>query len=189
MSIRKITLIGNPILRKKAILVDRFNTLSLKSLVQDLKDTMIRGEGIGLAAPQIGVSLRVFVYILLDKHNKNKFTVEHIINPELTFEDDEKIDSSEGCLSIPDIRCTLCRYNKTVAKGYNMYGEKIIVKGTDLLSRCLQHETDHLNGILFIDKLDRKQRLEVLKIIRESQWYGDDALDIRESPHPKSRLS
>ena len=136
----------------------------LRVLVKDLTETMLDAPGAGLAAPQIGVGLRVFTYDVDDE-------VGHLINPTLDLSDEEQ-DGEEGCLSFPGLAYDTKRAWRVVAKGFNMHGEPVTIEGTDLLARCVQHETDHLDGILFIDRLDAKTRKVAMKAIREAEW-GD----------------
>jgi peptide deformylase len=97
-------------------------------------------------------------------------------------------EGEEGCLSFPDLTYETPRALRAVAKGFNMYGEPIIIEGTELLARCLQHETDHLDGVLFIDRMESEQRKLAMKEIRESEWFGLASADgnsptIKVSPH------
>jgi peptide deformylase len=176
VSVRAIRLIGDPILRTKAEPVTTFDK-ELRTLVKDLTDTMRDAPGSGLAAPQLGVSLRVFTYDVDDQ-------VGHLINPVLGPFSEEMMEGDEGCLSIPELFFELKRPERVVAVGQNMYGDPVTIEGTGFLSRALQHETDHLDGILFIDKLDQRTKKAALKAIREAEWNGEAAPTIRESPHP-----
>src|SRR5690606_3983056 len=101
-----------------------------------LTDTMLEAPGAGLAAPQIGVSLRVFTYNV-------DGVVGHLINPELELSEEEQLDL-EGCLSLPGLEYDCWRALRVVAKGLNMYGDPVVIEGSDLLARAIQHETDHL---------------------------------------------
>jgi peptide deformylase len=157
----------------------------LRTLVADLIETMQDAPGAGLAAPQIGVSLRVFVWDVDDE-------VGHLINPTLDLSE-ELQDGEEGCLSFPDLRYNTPRALRAVAKGFNMHGDPVLVEGTEFLARALQHETDHLNGILFIDKLTEEDRKLAMKEIRESEWFGTasnsgSAPTIKVSPHATNGL-
>lgn len=136
----------------------------LRLLVKDLTETMLDAPGAGLAAPQIGVPLRVFVWDV-------DGTLGHLINPSLDLSA-EMQDGDEGCLSFPDMVYQTPRALRAVAKGFNMHGEPIMVEGSELLARALQHETDHLDGILFIDRLSNEDRKLAMKEIRESEWFG-----------------
>ena len=135
--------------------------------------------GQGLAAPQIGVSLRVFTFHVGDDEGESG----HLINPVLALDGDEEEDE-EGCLSLPGIQFLTPRAPRVVAKGFDMHGEPVTLEGTGHLARCVQHETDHLDGVLFIDRLDPAQRKLAMKEVRAAEWFGDPVPVIRESPHP-----
>ena len=163
MSIQPIRLFGDPVLTTPASPVIDFDK-ELRTLVKDLTETMLEAPGAGLAAPQIGVPLRVFVWDIDD-------ALGHLINPTLDL-GDEMQEGEEGCLSFPALSYETPRAFRAVAKGFNIHGEPITVEGTELLARALQHETDHLNGILFIDRLSEEDRKLAMKEIRESDWFG-----------------
>jgi peptide deformylase len=112
----------------------------------------------------------------------------HLINPVLDLSGDAEEDD-EGCLSLPGLQFPTPRAPRVIAKGLNMHGEPIMIEGTELLARCVQHETDHLDGILFIDRMDKKQRKLAMKAIREAEWYGDPIPEIKVSPHSIQRIS
>lgn len=181
MAIQPIRLFGDPVLRTPAAPVTDFDK-ELRTLVQDLAETMTEAGGVGLAAPQIGVSLRVFSY--LDDDGEPG----HLVNPDLTLSEEEQ-DGDEGCLSIPGLAFPCIRAYGVVAKGFTMYGDPVVIEGTELLARCIQHETDHLDGILFVDRLDREQRKLAMKAIREAEWSGLGSLEVRVSPHPTGGLA
>ena len=173
MAVRPIRLFGDPVLRTPAEPVVDFDK-ELRTLVDDLFETMLDAPGRGLAAPQIGVGLRVFTYhVDADEHG-------HLINPTLSFPDDEEQLGEEGCLSIPGLSWDCRRHRNVVARGFDVHGEPVTVTGSDLLARCVQHETDHLDGILFVDRLDPETRRRALSEIREAPWAGT----VRRSPHP-----
>jgi peptide deformylase len=178
--LKPIRLFGDPVLRTKAEPVTDFD-LELRNLVRDLTETMMDAPGVGLAAPQIGVSLRVFSYHVDDEPG-------HLINPELAL-DGEPEEDDEGCLSLPGLQFPTPRAPRVVAKGFNMYGDPVTLEGSELLARCVQHETDHLDGILFIDRLDKKQRKLAMKAIREAEWNGEPAPQVKLSPHSIQRIS
>ena len=163
MSIQPIRFFGDPVLTTPALEVIDFDK-ELRTLVADLTETMLEAPGAGLAAPQIGVGLRVFVWDVDD-------ALGHLINPTLELST-EMQEGEEGCLSFPALSYETPRAFRAVAKGFNMYGEPMTVEGTELLARCLQHETDHLNGIVFIDRLSKEDRKLAMKEIRESEWFG-----------------
>lgn len=174
ISIKPIRLFGDPVLRTRADPVRDFDA-ELRKLVKDLTETMQDAPGVGLAAPQIGVSLRVFTYYVDDQ-------LGHVVNPSLDLSPEEETDE-EGCLSFPGLVYPTVRAHGVVAKGFNMHGEPITLEGTGQLARCVQHETDHLDGVLFIDRLDQAQRKLAMKEIREAEWWGEAALQVKISPH------
>jgi peptide deformylase len=178
--LRDIRLFGDPVLRTPAEPVADFG-LELRNLVKDLTETMIDAPGVGLAAPQIGVSLRVFTYHVDDEPG-------HLVNPVLTLEGEAEEDD-EGCLSLPGLQFLTPRAPRVIAAGFNMYGDPVTVEGTELLARCVQHETDHLDGILFIDRLDKKERKLAMKAIREAEWSGMPVPEVKVSPHSTQRIS
>ena len=174
MAIRPIRLFGDPILRRRATEVTDFDK-ELRTLVTDLTDTMLDAPGAGLAAPQIGIGLRVFTWYVEDE-------VGHLVNPTLELSDEIQ-DGLEGCLSLPELTYECKRAMSVVARGFDMYGEPVTIDGSELLARAIQHETDHLDGILFIDKLDTDARKAAMKEIRESDWFGAERPTLRVSPH------
>jgi peptide deformylase len=163
MSIKEIRHFGDPVLVTPASEVIDFDK-ELRKLVKDLTETMLDAPGAGLAAPQIGVPLRVFVWDVDE-------AIGHLINPTLDLSE-EMQEGDEGCLSFPDLVYPTPRAFRAVAKGFNMHGDPVTIEGTELLARALQHETDHLNGILFIDRLSEEDRKIAMKEIRESDWFG-----------------
>ena len=175
MSIRPIRLFGDPVLRTPADPVTTFDA-ELRKLVKDLTDTMMDAPGVGLAAPQIGVGLRVFTYFVDD-------VVGHLINPSLQLSEATELDD-EGCLSFPGLAYPTNRDFGVVAMGFDMHGEPVTLEGTGQLARCVQHETDHLDGVLFIDRLDSAQRKLAMKEIRASEWWGEPVPLVKVSPHP-----
>jgi peptide deformylase len=174
VAVKPIRLFGDPVLRTPAEPVTDFDK-QIRKLVKDLEDTMMEVPGAGLAAPQIGISLRVFTYYV-------DGVLGHLINPNLDLSDDLQ-DGEEGCLSFPGIYYDTPRAFRAVAKGFDRYGEEVTIEGTELLARALQHETDHLDGVLFIDRMDREQRKLALKAIREAEWAGQAPPEVRSSPH------
>jgi peptide deformylase len=174
VSIQNIRLFGDPVLRTPAEPVVDFDR-ELRQLVKDLTDTMMDAPGAGLAAPQIGVGLRVFTYWIDGE-------LGHLVNPSLDLSEDLQ-DGDEGCLSFPGLTFPTPRSLRVVAKGQNQFGEPVLLEGSELMARCIQHETDHLDGILFIDRMDREQRKEAMRLIREAEWGGGSAPVVRASPH------
>lgn len=179
MAIQPIRLFGDPVLRSPAAPVTDFDK-ELRRLVEDLTDTMRDAPGAGLAAPQIGVGLRVFTWYVDAEPG-------HLVNPSLELSADEQ-DGPEGCLSLPDLTFDCRRAMSVVAKGFNMYGDPVVIEGSEMLARAIQHETDHLDGIIFIDRLDRETRRLAMKAIRESDWFGGAPGSVRISPHATNGL-
>jgi peptide deformylase len=177
VTLQRIRLFGDPVLRTPADPVVDFDK-ELRTLVADLAETMLDAPGVGLAAPQIGVGLRVFTYHVDDAQSG------HLVNPVLHFPSDEEQDGPEGCLSIPGLSFDCKRREHVVAHGQNMFGDPVTVEGTALLARCVQHETDHLDGVLFVDRLDVEARRAAMKAIREADWSQSGAPVIKVSPHP-----
>jgi peptide deformylase len=179
VSIQPIRLFGDPVLRTKASPVVDFDA-ELRRLVKDLTDTMLDAPGAGLAAPQIGVGLRVFTWYVDGE-------VGHLVNPDLTLSEEEQL-GPEGCLSIPDLTFDCRRAMSVVARGFDMHGEPVTIEGSELLARAIQHETDHLDGILFVERLDRETKRAAMKAIREAEWFGAPAPTFKVSPHPTRGL-
>jgi len=176
VTVQPIRLFGDPVLRTPAEPVVDFDK-ELRQLVDDLVDTMRDQGGAGLAAPQIGVGLRLFAFDVDD-------VVGHLINPVLDFPDEEEQDGPEGCLSIPGLYFDTRRRLNVVAKGFNSSGDPVQLVGTGLLSRCVQHETDHLDGVMFVDRLDRGARKEAMRAIRAAEWYDPTKPPlVKVSPH------
>lgn len=144
MAIYQIVKIGDPILRIKANRVTKFNA-SIEKLLTNMADTMYDAEGVGLAAPQIGVSKRVIVIDVGEG-------LLELINPELVGQEGEE-QAQEGCLSIPEIQGAVSRASWVKVRAQDRAGQEILIEGEGLLARALQHEMDHLEGVLFVDKV------------------------------------
>jgi peptide deformylase len=171
MAIRPIRLFGDPILLTQADTVTDFDR-SLRHLVRDVTETLRDAGGAGLAAPQIGVGLRVFAYDVGGERG-------YLVNPSLSFPDEEEQDGPEGCMSFPGLYYDVKRRQNTVARGFTDRGDPVQIVGSATLARCVQHETDHLDGILFIDRMDTATRKAAMRAIRAAPWSG-----LRVSPHP-----
>jgi peptide deformylase len=178
VTVLPVRLVGDPVLREPAKPVMDFDA-ELRTLVGDLRETLADRNGAGLAAPQLGVGLRVFVFA----PQLSEGGVDHLINPMLDFPDEEDQDGPEGCLSIPGLYLDTRRRMNVVATGFTSDGDPVQVVGGGLLARCIQHETDHLDGVLFIDRQRPEQRDRLLSTIRAAEWY--DGLDpkVKLSPH------
>jgi peptide deformylase len=170
-----VRLFGDPVLRTRAAEVVDFDR-ELRRLVTDLVDTMHAQGGVGIAAPQIGVGVRVFAF---DVHEKSG----HLVNPVFDVVGEDEQIATEGCLSIPALRADCRRAMRVVARGFDMHGEPITLDGDGLLARCIQHEIDHLDGVLFIDRLDAASRREAMRQIRASQWFGAEPPVVKMNPH------
>ncbi|HEY3683682.1 MAG TPA: peptide deformylase [Streptosporangiaceae bacterium] len=152
LSIRRL---GDPVLRTPAEPVTVFDR-ELRRLVADMFEAMYEADGMGLAAPQVGVGLRLFVY---DSMNGRRGAVA---NPELVIDDATEVTDDEGCLSVPGVNYPLARATAATVRGQDAKGKPVEVKARGYLARCLQHETDHLDGIVYVDKLPKSLRREAM---------------------------
>lgn len=176
MSVTPIRLFGDPVLRTPCEPVTDFDR-ELARLVDDLTDTMLAANGAGLAAPQIGVGARVFTYHVDDQ-------IGHLVNPVVEYVSDEEQTDDEGCLSIPGLAFPCTRPLRARAAGFDMHGEPLVIEGERLLARAVLHEIDHLDGVLFVDRLDPATRKAAMRAIREAEWAGTPRPVIKVSPHP-----
>lgn len=168
MTIREIRLFGDPVLTSRAVEVTEFDD-SLATLINDMLETMDDAGGVGLAANQIGVLRRVFVF---DCSHTEDGLRGHIINPTWEPVTEETQTGPEGCLSIPDIRADVTRYNSVKLTGVDLNGNSVTIMASGLMARCIQHETDHLDGQLFIRKLEPSDRKTAMAHIRNSEWFN-----------------
>ncbi|MCE7081849.1 peptide deformylase [Streptomyces sp. ST2-7A] len=165
---RPITVVGNPVLHRECREVTAFDE-SLAALVDDMFASQRAAEGVGLAANQIGVDLKVFVYDCADDEGVRHVGV--VCNPVLEdLPADRRVldDNNEGCLSVPTAYAELARPDYAVVRGQDLEGNPIRVEGTGYFARCLQHETDHLYGRLYIDRLSKRERKSALKMMEEN---------------------
>jgi peptide deformylase len=174
MTVLPVRLFGDPVLTQPASPVTDFDR-ELHKLVRDLHDTLSAQQGAGLAAPQLGISRRVFVFDMGEHRG-------HLVNPTLRFPDEQEQDGPEGCLSMPGLYFDTKRRLNVVAKGYTMHGDPLQIVGAGELARCLQHETDHLDGVLFIDRMDATRRRAALREILAADWTTPPTVKV--SPHP-----
>ena len=170
MVVRRILLLGEKVLRIPGAEVEAFDD-ELRSLVADMLETMYYAEGIGLAAPQIGIALRVCVLDLRDEDDPEAGRWV-LVNPVVVESSDEKEKAPEGCLSIPEMEEVVTRAARVTVRGFDAEGQAIEVEADGLLSRALQHEIDHLDGTLFIDRLSTFKRRALLKKWKKSQKEG-----------------
>jgi peptide deformylase len=162
MTARAIRILGDPVLRTPCEPVTAFDA-ALRDLVTDLTDTLVDTDGrAAVAAPQIGVPLRVFVYRAGGQSG-------HLINPTLVVGDEQQ-NGDEGCLSLPGLYFPTPRAARVTAHGFDQDGAPIAVEGTGFLARALQHETDHLDGRLYVDRLRGDVRRQALRTIRAAPW-------------------
>jgi peptide deformylase len=173
MTVLPVRLFGDPVLTQPAAPVTDFDR-ELQKLVRDLHDTLSAQQGAGLAAPQLGISRRVFVFAMGDSRG-------HLVNPTLAFPDEDEQDGPEGCLSMPGLYFDTKRRLNVVAKGYTMHGDPLQIVGSGDLARCIQHETDHLDGVLFIDRMDPQRRRAALREILAADWTAPPTVKV--SPH------
>ena len=175
MTIRPICITGNPVLHTRALEVTTFDD-DLVQLVQDMYDTMDEAPGVGLAAPQIGVNLRVFVYDWDAEDGSEQRGV--VINPTLEISEIPQGEpdwetESEGCLSVPGERFPLKRADKAILKGVDLDQNPVHIEATGWFARIFQHEFDHLEGTLYVDRLIDEYKAEAQEIIEERGWGKD----------------
>jgi peptide deformylase len=162
VAIRPIRLLGDPVLRTVADPVTSFDA-ELRALVTDLMDTLVGVPGrAGVAAPQIGVSARVFSYQADGARG-------YVVNPTIEVAGEQQVDE-EGCLSLPDLSFPTGRAMHATVRGFDQHGEPIEVAGSGFLARALQHESDHLDGRLYVDTLRGEVRRQALRTIRAAEW-------------------
>ena len=159
MTIRPIRELGDPVLRTPADEVRAFDK-DLAALVRDLVETVDHPGRAGLAAPQIGVSARVFSYNI-------DGVIGHVVNPTITELSEETQDGDEGCLSVPGLWAPTVRAVHAVVDGFDVHGEPLRLEGSGLMARCLQHEVDHLDGKVFLDRLTGEARRSALRALRD----------------------
>jgi peptide deformylase len=160
----RITVVGEDVLHHPCAEITEFGTAELDALLDDMFHTMYVAEGVGLAANQVDVGIRLFVYDCTDEDGNRH--VGHILNPvldELPAADRHLDEAGEGCLSVPGPHKDLARPDHAIARGVDKNGNPVVIEGTGYFARCLQHETDHLNGYLYIDRLSKRDRKDALK--------------------------
>jgi peptide deformylase len=155
MSILKVARMGHPVLRAKARRLDKSEIKSaiIQKLIDDMMHTMAEYHGVGLAAPQVHEGLRLFVAALDDGEGDEEGEPLAIINPEITVVGTDVVEDWEGCLSIPDVRGRVPRAREIQVRAYDRTGDRIELRAHDFSARVIQHETDHLDGVLFFDRM------------------------------------
>ncbi|MER6188127.1 peptide deformylase [Streptomyces sp. NPDC001652] len=169
-SVRRVTVVGEEVLSRPCREVTEFGTPQLSALIDDLFLTMYVADGAGLAANQVGVDLRLFVYDCPDDYGIRH--VGHIINPVLDLPDPgsrQLIDDFEGCLSVPGAAMAVPRTDRAIARGSDKDGNPLVIEGTGYFARCLQHETDHLVGHTYLDRLSKRDRKDALRQMEDRQ--------------------
>jgi peptide deformylase len=172
MAVHPIRIVGDPVLHQPVRKIETFDD-ELRTLVEDMFDTMAAAHGVGLAANQIGIDLRVFVYDCPDDEGVRHRGV--IVNPILeTSERPETMpdpdDDLEGCLSVPGESFPTGRADWAKVTGQDLDGETIEVEGTGYFARCLQHETDHLDGLLYLNRLVGRYNKESKRMLKHNGW-------------------
>ncbi|NIJ11204.1 peptide deformylase [Saccharomonospora amisosensis] len=163
MAMRELRYFGDPVLKAVAEPVTRFDD-STKRLVDDLLDTVNAPGRAGLAAPQIGVSLRAFSYNVEGSRG-------YVLNPRIVELSEETHEITEGCLSVPQLWFPTVRAKRAVVRGVDLRNEPITVSGEGVMAQCLQHETDHLDGMLYLDRLTTEHRRDAMRQARQRDWF------------------
>ena len=163
MTVREIRLFGDPVLKTVSEPITQFDDKA-KALIEDLIDTTKVPGRAGVAAPQIGVNLRAFSYNVEGK-------VGYLINPELVELSGEVVLVDEGCLSVPGLWHKTPRYQHAVAEGFDVDGNAVRLSGSGLMAQALQHECDHLDGLLYIDRLEPEERKLAMRALRATDWF------------------
>lgn len=166
MAVRDIRLFGDPILKTVCAPIGEI-TDAVALLIVDLEQTTALKGRAGVAANQIGVSLRAFAYHV-------EGVVGHLINPEIIKLEGEKVQLDEGCLSLPEIWSKTPRYSKVLIKGQLVSGEKVEIAAEGLLAQVFQHEVDHLDGLVYLDRLEAPERKVCMAALRETTWFMRD---------------
>ena len=175
MSILKVARMGHPVLRDRAEALDKsaFRNPLLQKLIDDMIETMHEYHGVGLAAPQVHEGVRLFVALLAEEPDP-KTAVTVIVNPEIVPAGDEKEEGWEGCLSIPDIRGMVPRYTNITLKALDRDGRPFELKLKNFAARVAQHEADHLDGVLFFDRMRSMESLTYLEEFSRYHSKDDD---------------
>ncbi|MEO0026747.1 MAG: hypothetical protein RL716_78 [Actinomycetota bacterium] len=163
MAVREIRLFGDPVLKTVSDPVQVFDD-KIKALIADLVETTQLPGRAGVAAPQIGVNIRAFSYNVNGK-------VGYLINPEITELSGEKILVDEGCLSLPGLWHKTPRFQFARAVGIDLDGNKVELSGSGLMAQALQHECDHLDGLVYLDRLEPEERRSAMKNLRATDWF------------------
>jgi peptide deformylase len=167
MGIRKIVTLPDPVLRKKARKITDFGP-EIQALIDDMVETMREAPGVGLAAPQVGISSRLIVVEYGDEEDEEAPKKLYVVlNPEIVRTDTEVVSGVEGCLSIPELVGNVERFESVTVRGFNRRGQPLKIKAKGWLARIFQHEIDHLEGVLFVDRTE-----EIWKVEQETAQVG-----------------
>lgn len=168
MSLRELRIYGDPVLGSRAEEISKFDA-GLRALASDMLETMDKAGGVGLAANQVGILKRIFVY---DCSHTQSGLRGALVNPVWTPVGEQQQTGPEGCLSIPGISAETTRFNQVFVTGQDIEGRPVSMVASGLMARCIQHETDHLDGVLFLQRLEAPVRKEAMRTIRESEWFN-----------------
>ncbi|MFP1629430.1 peptide deformylase [Streptomyces sp. 5K101] len=171
--VRPMSLLGDPVLHAPCEPVTDFGA-DLARLVEDMFATMYAAQGVGLAANQVGVPLRVFVYDCPDDEDVRH--LGHVVNPRLVAADGVTVRSPEGCLSLPGLEAGTERFDRAVVEGVTLDGEPVRVEGTGFFARCLQHECDHVDGLVYVDRLTPWRRGRLARAARKARWSSPEGV-------------
>ena len=166
MAVREIRLFGDPVLKTVTEPILEISE-SVKSLISDLEQTSAIAGRAGVAANQIGVNLRAFAYHV-------DGVVGHLINPEILEKSGELVELDEGCLSLPEIWSKTPRYTKVTIRGQTVTGEVLEIQAEGLLAQVFQHEVDHLDGLVYLDRLNAQERKVCMEALRQTSWFMRD---------------
>lgn len=165
--VRTMSLLGDPVLRTACAEVTEFGP-GLDRLVEDMFATMYAARGVGLAANQIGVAQRVFVYDCPDDEDVRH--VGHVVNPRLTAADGGEFLGPEGCLSLPGLEAGTARFDRAVVEGVTSDGAAVRIEGSGFFARCLQHECDHLDGVVYADRVTGLRARRLRRAVAKAPW-------------------
>lgn len=166
MTALKLRLFGDPILKSEAAPVRTFGA-GLRATVYEMLEIMDDAGGVGLAANQVGLGIRVFVYDCDGMRG-------HLVNPQWRPVGTETQTGIEGCLSVPGVRGDVTRAARVLATGVDVQERPVTLLASGLLARCIQHETDHLDGVMFMQRMEREDRKAAMAAIRDSQWWKEN---------------
>ncbi|WP_030901583.1 peptide deformylase [Streptomyces sp. NRRL F-5126] len=166
--VRAVRTLGDAVLHAPCAPVDRFGP-AVADLVEDLFATMYAARGVGLAANQVGVGRQVFVYDCPDDEDVRH--VGHLVNPRLVLADGVVVRGPEGCLSLPGLEAGTERFDHAVVEGLTWEGEPLRIEGEGFFARCLQHETDHVAGTVYADRLTGRRKRKLLRAARRAPWH------------------